>query len=139
MVKVIYCCDSGAILTCQNLLLKSIMEKCVAPAILSKASWICGKGYESFFVCMLSLQKSTQKHSNPSFSLTNTTALHHSDWLGCIAPTSNISHRKPCTCSTSSGGIHLNHSLKGSLFMMQISCLIALVQPSLFPSNAKMS
>ena len=139
MVKVVYCCDSGTILTCQNLLLKSIVEKCVEPAILSKASWVCGKGYESFFVHALSLQKSMQKHSDPSFFLTNTTALHYRDWLGHIAPMSNISQGEACISSKSSGGICLNLSLKGLLSVMQISCSIVLVQPSLFPSNAKMS
>ena len=139
MVKSVYCCNSCTILTCQNLLLKSIMEKCAAPAILSKASWIHCKGYESLFVHVLSLQKSMQKCSIPSFFLTNATTLHHGDWLGCITPTSNISHREACTSSNSGGGIHLNHSLKSSLYMMWISCSIALVQPSSFPSNTKMS
>ena len=139
MVKVVYCCNSGAILTCQNLLLKSIMEKCVAPHILSKASWIHSKGYESFFVCTLSLQKSMQKCSNPSFFLTNTTVLHHGDWLGHIAPVSNISQREAHTSSKSGGSTHLNLSLKGLLSMMQISCSIVLGQPSSFPSNVKMS
>ena len=36
--------DPAAILTCQNLLLKSIVEKCAAPTILSSASWICSSG-----------------------------------------------------------------------------------------------
>ena len=137
-VKVVYCWDLGAILTCQNLLLKSILEKCVAPAILSNASWIHGKGYESFFMYTLSLQESTQKCSDPSFFLTNTTALHHGDWLGCIAPTSSISQSEVHTSSKDGGGICLNHSLNGSLSVMWISCLIALVQPSSFPSNKKM-
>ena len=35
--------------------------------------------------------------------------------------------------------MHLNCSLKGSLLLMQISCSIALVHPSSFPSRAKMS
>ena len=91
MVKAVYCWDSGAILTCQNLLLKSIVDKCAAPTILSNASWIHSKGYESFFVHMLSLQKSMRKCSDPSFFLTNTTALHHGDWLGQITPASSIS------------------------------------------------
>ena len=35
--------------------------------------------------------------------------------------------------------MHQNHSLNGSLSVMWISCSIALVQPSSFPSSAKMS
>ena len=94
-MKVLYCWDSDTILTCQNPLLKSILEKCAVP---TNASWIHSKGYESFFVCVLSLQKSTQKCSNPSFFFTNTTVLHHGDRLGHITPTSSISQ---------SVGVHL--------------------------------
>ena len=90
-------------------------------------------------VCVLSLQKSTQKCSIPSFFLTSTTALHHGDWLGCMAPTSNMSQSEACTSFRSSGGICLNHSLNSSLLVIQISCSTALVQPSLFPSNVKTS
>ena len=86
---------------------------------------------------MLSLWKSTQKCSIPSFFLTSTTALHHGNWLGHIAPASNISWSEVWTSSSSSGGIHLNHSLNGSPSVIQISCSTALVQPSSFPSNAK--
>ena len=82
--KVVYCCESGAIFTCQNLLLKSIMEKCMAPAILSSASSIHARGYESFLVCVFNLQKSTQKHNILSFLQTKTTTLHHGDWLRWI-------------------------------------------------------
>ena len=57
----------------------------MAPTILSNASWIHGKGYESFFVHALSLQKSMQKCSDPSIFLTNTTALHHGTGWG-ISP-----------------------------------------------------
>ena len=138
MVKAVYCWDFSTILTCQNPLLKSIMEKCAAPAVLSNASWICSKGYESFSVCTLSLQKSMQKHSDSSFFLTNTTALHHRDWLGHITPVSSISRSKVCTSSKSVGGMCLNRSLNGSLSVMWISCSIVLVQPSSFPSNVKM-
>ena len=92
-----------------------------------------------FFVHVLSLQKSTQKHNIPSFFLTKTTALHHGDWLGHIAPVSNISWSEVCTSSSSSGGIHLNHSLNGSLSVIRISCLTALIQPSSLPSSVKIS
>ena len=114
--------------------LKSIVEKYAAPTILFNASWIHGKGYKSFFVHALSLQKFMQKCSDPSFFLTSTTVLHHGDWLGCITPTSSISWSKVPTSSKSGGGMHLNHSLNGSLLVMQISCLIALVQAHFLPA-----
>ena len=138
-MKVVYCWDSGTIFTCQNLLLKSIVEKCVAPAMLSSASCICDSGYESFFVCMLSLWKSTQKHRVRSFFQTNTTTLHHRDWLGCITPASSMSLSEAHTSSRSGRGMHLNHSLKGSLSLVWISCTVALMQPSSFASSTKMS
>ena len=87
----------------------------------------------------LSLQKSTQRHSIPSFFLTSTTALHHGNWLGCMALKFNISWSEAHTSSSSIGGICLNHSLNGSLSVIQISCSTTLVQPSSFPSNAKIS
>ena len=127
MIKAVYCWDLGAIFTCQNPLLKSIVEKCAAPTILSNTSWIHGKGYESFLVHVLSLQKSTQKCSDLSFFCTSTTAVHHVDRLGCITPMSSISLSKAHTSSKSGGGMHLNHSLKGLLSLMWISCSIALV------------
>ena len=74
--------------TCQNLLLKSIVEKCLAPTILSSTSRILGNRYESFF-----LHASTQKWRDPSFLCTSTTVLHHGDWLGQMAPTSSMSLR----------------------------------------------
>ena len=91
MVKAVYCWDSSTIFTCQKLLLKSIVEKCAVHTIFFNDSWIHGKGYESFLVRALSLQKSTQKCSDTSFFHTSTTVLHHGDWLGHIAPTSSIS------------------------------------------------
>ena len=81
----------------------------------------------------------TQKCSIPSFFLNSTTALHHSDWLGYMAPASNMSQSEACTSSSSSGGICLNQSLNGSLLVIQISCSTMLVQPSSFPSNMKTS
>ena len=88
---------------------------------------------------MLRWQKSTQKCSIPAFFLTSTTASHHGNWLGCMVPASNISWSKACTSSSSSRGIHLNHSLNGLLLVIQISCSTVLVQPSSFPSNVKTS
>ena len=86
--------------------------------------------------------ESTEIHKEayiPSFSLTNTTALHHGDWLGHITPASNISQSEVHTSSSSGGGIHLNCSLNGSLSVIQISCLTTLVQPSSLPSSVKIS
>ena len=65
--------------------------------------------------------------------------MHHGDWLGCIAPTSSMSLSEAHTSSRSSGGMHLNCSLKGSLLLMRISCSITLMHPSLYPSSMKMS
>ena len=111
----------------------------MVPAILSNAFWIHSKEYKCFFMCVLSLQKSMQKHSDPSFFLTSTTTLHHGDWLGLISPESSISQSEAHISSKSGGGVHLNHSLNSSPSIMQISSFIALVQPSLFPSSTKMS
>ena len=90
-------------------------------------------------MCALNLQKSMQKHSIPSFFLTSTTALHHSDWLGHLAPTSNISQTEACTSSNNGGGICLKCSINGSLSVIRISCSTTLVQPSSLPSIAKTS
>ena len=87
----------------------------------------------------LSLQKSTQKCSVPSFFLTSTMALHQGDWLGQIAPTSNISQSEAHTSSNSGGGMHLNHSLNSSLSVIQISCSTVVVHPSSSASNTKTS
>ena len=110
----------------------------MAPTILSRASWILGRGYESFLVRALSHLKSTQKRRVLSFFLTNTTALHQGDWLEHMAPSSSISLKEAWTSSKSGGGILLNLSLKGSLSTMQISCSTVLVQPNSFFSSAKM-
>ena len=92
-----YCCDLGAIFICQKPDLKSIDEKWAAPAMLSKASWMWGRGYESFLICTLRCLKSTQKGRVPSFFLTSTTALHHGNWLRGIAPASSISRSACCS------------------------------------------
>ena len=139
MVKAVYCWDSSTIFTCQNPLLKSIMVKMhhayhTFQCFLDPQQRI----QILFHVHTLSLQTSMQKCSNPSFFLTSTTMLHHGDWLGRITPTSSISQSEVCTSSKSGGGMHLNHSLNDSLLVIQISCSIALVQPSSFPSSVKM-
>ena len=66
----------------------------------------------------------------PSFFLTNTTALHQTLWLGQRAPNSSISCRWFQTSSTSSRGIHLNHSLKGVSSVTFIVCSVEWVQPN---------
>ena len=78
-----------------------------------------------------------QKRRVLSFFLTNMTALHQGDWLGCMVPASSISLKEARTSSKSRGGILLNLSLKGSLSTMWISCSTALVQPNLFFSSVK--
>ena len=138
-MNAVYCFDSGTMWTCQNPLLKSIVEKCAAPDMLSSASCILGRGYESFFVQALRHLKSMQNHRDPSFFHTNTTALHQRDWLGQIVPVSSISLSDAQTSSNKGRGMHLKCSLKGSLSLMQISCLMALVHPSSLDSTMKMS
>ena len=125
-VKAVYCWDSSAIFTCQNPLLKSIIEKWADPAMLSNASCIHSSGYESFFVCALSQWKSMQKHSAPSFFCTNMTVLHHGTGWGISllhATYHRVRHGPPPVV----GGIHLKHSLNGSLSVIQILCSTALM------------
>ena len=80
-----------------------------------------------------------QKQRDQYFLHTSTTTLHHRDWLGQMAPTSSMSLRDVLASSNKGGGIHLNHSLKGSLSVMQITCSIALMQPSSLSFKEKMS
>ena len=80
-----------------------------------------------------------QNWRDPSFFHTSTMALHQGDWLGRIAPVSNISLRDAWTSSSKGGGICLNHSLNGSLSLRRISCSIALVHPSSSGSSTKAS
>ena len=80
---------------------------------------------------VLRWQNSMQKCRPPSFFLTNTTALHHTLWLGLIVPDSSISHRWLQTSSTGSRGICLNHSLKGVSSVTFIMCSVEWVQPIL--------
>ena len=137
-MNAVYCCDPGAMQTCQDQLLKSIMKKCAALAMLSSTSCILGRGYKSFFVHALRHLKSMQNQRDPSFFHTNTTALHQGDWLGWKVPASSISLSDAQTSSSKSGGMCLKHSLKCSSSLMQISCLIALVHPSSLGSSTKM-
>ena len=75
----------------------------------------------------------------PSFFLTNTTVLHHTLWLGQIAPESNISHKCLWTSSMRSGGIHQNHSLNGVSPVTLMTCFAEWVQLSFLGSNEKTS
>ena len=79
-----------------------------------------------------------QRCNDPSFFLASTIMLHHGDWLGCIAPASNMSRSEAHT-SKSGESVHLNCYSKGLLSIMWISCSITLVQPSSFPSSTKIS
>ena len=84
-------------------------------------------------------QKSIQKCKLPSFFCTNTTALHHTLWLGLMAPDSNISFKWFLTSSTNGGGIRLNHSLKGVSSVTFIICSMEWVQPNSAGSNKNTS
>ena len=84
-------------------------------------------------------QKSMQKFRLPSFFQTNTTALHHTLWLGQIMPESNISCRCAWTSSTNGGGICLNHSLNRTSSVTIITCSIERMQLSSQGSKDKMS
>ena len=123
-VKVVYSFKACSIFICQNPYLRSRQQKCPAPTKLSNASWILGRGQESFFIHAFRWQKSMQNHKPPSFFLTNTTALHHVLWLGGIVPDSSISWRWLLTSLTKGGGICLNHSLKGVSSVTLIVCSV---------------
>ena len=136
-IKAVYCWESLAILTCQKLNFRSIVEKNRAPTIDSMVSCIRGRGYASFLVQLFSLQKSMQNQRPPSFLHTKTTASHHRDWDGQIAPPFNISCRCSHTSSTSGGTIQWKCALKGSISSSSITCSAASVQPILFGSSEK--
>ena len=76
-----------------------------------------------------------QKCKLPCFFLTSTTALHHRDWLGLIAPESSISLRVFYTSSNMGGSILWNLSLYGSKSVKLITCSIVLVHPNSFSSS----
>ena len=80
-----------------------------------------------------------QKCRLPSFFHTSNMALHQTLWLGLMAPHSNISFKWFLTSSTSGGGIHLNHSLKGGSSVTFITCSVEWVQPNSAGSNENMS
>ena len=130
-VNAVYWQDSSDILTCQNPLLRSMVEKYLVPTKDSIVSRPLAIGYESFFILAFNRQKSMQNHRVPSFFCTNTMALHQGDCDGLIAPPSHIS----CTChrtsSTSCGAIQRNLSLKGSSCTgnNSITCSAASVTP----------
>ena len=83
--------------------------------------------------------KSIQKCRPPPFFHTSTTALHQALWLGLMALDSNMSFKWFLTSSTSGGGIHLNHSLKGVLSVTFMICSMEWVQPNSAGSNENTS
>ena len=135
MVNAIYCLDSGLIWICQKPDLRSRDTKWPAPTSDSNASCIHGSGKESFLVQLFNLQKSIQRDKLPPFFLTNTTTLHHRDWLGLITPESNMSLRVFCTSPSRGGGILQNLSLYGLRSVRLITCSIVLVYPNSFSSR----
>ena len=62
-IKVVYCWDSLAILTCQKPDFRSIVEKNQDPTMDSIVSCICGSGNASFLVWRFSHWKSIQNRS----------------------------------------------------------------------------
>ena len=68
MVKAVYCFDSSSILACQKPNLRSKQEKCPTPTKLSITSWICGSGYESFFMCRHWVSRSQCRSTNSHLS-----------------------------------------------------------------------
>ena len=137
--KVVYWRAFSDIFTCQKPLFRSMQEKCRAPTMLSIVSCIWGKGYASFLVLAFRHQKSIQKFREPSFFLTNTTALHQGDWEGRIAPPSSISWICCHTSSTNGGAMRRNLSLNGLWSSSSISCSVTFVHPISWCSREKMS
>ena len=123
-VNVVYCFNASSIFICQNPNLRSRQEKCPAPTKLSNASWILGRGKESFFMHAFRWQKSMQNCKPPFFFLTNITALQHALWLGHIVPDSSISWRWLQNSLTRGKGIYLNHSLKTVSSVSLILCSV---------------
>ena len=127
--------NSSTILTCQNLLFKSIQEKMRASTMVSMISGILGKGWASFSILSFRHLKSMQNLKVPSFFWTNMTMLHQAEVDGQIAPPSNISCKCWHTSSIKGGAICLNHSLKGSLLVNLMTCSVVSVQPLSFFSS----
>ena len=90
-LNAVYWWDSSDIFTCQNPLLRSMVEKYLVPPKDSIVSRPLGIGYEYFFVLVFNLQKSMQNRKEPSFFHTSTMALHQGDCNGLITPPSSIS------------------------------------------------
>ena len=78
-----------------------------------------------------------QKQRPPSFFQMRTTALHHGLLLGQIAPACSMSFTCVLTSSNKGGGMHLNHSIKGSSSITLILCLTWLVHPSSLSSRER--
>ena len=100
-------------------------------------SIIFGMGYESFSMQSFSCRKSMQNQRVPSFFLTNTTALHHGELEGQIAPPLSISWMYSLTSSIKGGAMHQNRSLNGSLLVSLMTCSVASVHPISFLSREK--
>ena len=113
-VNAMYWWDSSDIYPCQNLLLRSMVEKYLVPTKDSIVSGPLGIRYESFFILAFNRRKSMQNRRVSSFFHTNTMVLHQGDCDGLIAPPSSISCMCCHTSSTSCGAIWQNLSLKGS-------------------------
>ena len=114
-----YCCDSGAMQTGQNPLLKSIVEKWVAPAMISSTSCILGRGYESFFVRVLRYLKVNAEWKESIFlphqyHYITPGRLARSD----SASIQHISLSDAWSSSGKGGGMCLKHSLNGSSSLM---------------------
>ena len=75
-INAIYWRESSDTLTCQKLLLRSMVEKYRAPTKDSMVSWQLGIGYESFLVWAFRHLKSIQNLKVPSFFHTSMMALH---------------------------------------------------------------
>ena len=86
---------------------------------------------------LFSCRKSIQNLKVPSFFHTNTTALHQGEVDDQIAPPSSISCKCWHTSSIKGGAILWNLSLKGSLFVNLMTCLVVSVHPISFFSNEK--
>ena len=119
---------SSSVLACRNQVY-SLTVLLVSAAVSMSSSWSMHRASRN--PC-----KSTEFHP-----FSKPIPLHCTKGTGwdILPPASSMSLSEVCTSSRSSGGMHLNCSLKGSLLLMWILCSITLMHPSLFPSSMKMS
>ena len=130
----VYCFNDLSILICQTLGLGMRKDQHLPGSPMPLGSSAMGM---SFLHAGIETAEICTKHRPPSFSWTNTTALHHTLLVGWIAPESNISCRCMQTSSTSGGGICLNCSLNRVLLVTLITCSVEWVQPSSLGSKEK--